>query len=267
MEEEAVNQIVIAGQKSVQRDPIVGPDGNTYIPVPAGFGLQRVEPTDPKLPSRIIASPNFIEQASFINYVNRFKRGSTVIFAKPNSWQPHMAAAIDYHEPKTPLHNNHFATFKAQYDEWWKRWQAIDGQLIDQEKFAYFIEEMLPVIAEPDGADLLTMAQTLKVNRGVVFKTNRTLKDGTVDIEFSEKDQTSSAGHVGVPDHIAIYCPIFLMRPAERVEAKLRYRVDKGEPLRFRIDILNRKMIELDAFEQMRREVEAATEVATFLSE
>jgi hypothetical protein len=61
------------------------------------------------------------------------------------------------------------------------------------------------------------------------------------------------------PDGIVILSPIFLERPNTTIGAKLRYRVEKGEPLRFKIDILNRKVIEYGAFRSICSQVESAT--------
>lgn len=252
-------------------EPHDGPDGTLYFPVPLGYRLEQIKPLTPILAQNVSQSEKLIEQDSFVGYVNRFKQSHTIIKAFPASGS--MRAVIDYHQPSTqampalPNYGTHICTLECGFDPNWDRWRTIDRKSLSQEEFAYFIEEMLHTIGAPDGADLLEMAQTLKINRGVIFKANKRLKDGTIDIEYTESDEISSSrGHVAVPDEITIVCPIYMFRVAQTIKAKLRYRVAKGEPLQFRIDILNAKLIEFEAFRVMAEEVRAATGQPVFIA-
>lgn len=266
-----IQAAIDAGKVAVQKNPINHPNGDTTIFVPEGFKTETIKALNLTLPDQVSRSEELIEQKSFTDYIDRFKTASTVVLAKPGSGS--MEAVLDYHgqsggERAKPDHCAHVVRLKTEFDENWKRWRDIDRRQISQEEFAYFIEEMLHTIGSPDGADLLDMAQTLKVNRGVVFKSNSRLKDGTVDIEYSEQDATTSAvkGTVSVPDEITIVAPLYLMRETQSVKAKLRYRVGKGDPLSFRIDILNRKLIEFDAFKKMADEIGQVTGCPVYLS-
>lgn len=246
-------------------------NGDVHALLPDGFSFERFPALNPVLPNHVRQSAKVIERGSFVEYVNRFKQDSTIINAYPETGR--MEAIINYHGASgdkgnaTADHGSHRCEFACGFDPNWQRWRDVDRKDMSQEAFAYFVEEMLHTIAKPDGADLLEMAQTLKVNRGVVFKANKRLKDGTVDIEFSEKDETqTSSGHFAVPDEITIACPIYMLREPQATVAKLRYRVEKGSPLSFRIDILNRKIIELDAFQVLADEVREATGQPVYLA-
>lgn len=266
MTAEGIAAIIANAQAAVNRPAIDHEDGGKHILVPEGFELHKVPALNPKLPDFIAERRVFVEQQSFVDYLKAFASGDEArIFAKPERGA--MEAHLDYHIPGEPRPNQFVATFDCKFDENWKRWREIDRKEIGQVEFAYFVEEMMHTIGSPDGMSLLEMAQHLKIHRSMVMKSSKRLSDGTVDFEFSETDETSvKGGHAKVPEEITIVSPIYMMRPAQSVVAKLRTRADKGQPLKFRIDILNRSLIELEAFNKMRLEVADATGMATYLS-
>lgn len=273
-EHETVNNTqsaIEAGMRAANPFIQVDDEGNSYFRVPDGFTVEKVAALDPKLPGDVRQRETLIEQAAFCEYVNRFKTGSTIVRAKPSA--PAMTAVLNYHgeskgEKASPMHCNHVAEFACDFDENWKRWRGIHGREMSQVDFAYFIEEMLHTIGEPNGADLLDMAENLKINRGVVFQNNKRLSNGTVDIQYKESDEATvgKSGNVAIPEEIQIVSPIYMLREPQVVKAKLRYRVEKGEPLRFRVDILNRDLIELEAFRVMAEEVANAVGCPVYLS-
>lgn len=262
---EAGKQIASVGQKPVDLG-----NGRMALLLPNGMTQWAIDPLTAPLPGNVIQSETLIDQASFCEYVDRFSTSETVIFANPEG---KMTAVIDYHHRRTgtelaqPDHCKHVAVFKTAFDPNYERWRDIDRKMISQQDFAYFVEEMLHTICSPDGADLLEMAQTLKVIRGVTFSQNVRIKDGTADIQYKEDDTThGNSGIVSVPDEIMIVCPVFLNRPQQTIKAKLRYRIAPDNPLSFRIDILNRTLIELEAFKVMCDEVAEKTTCPVLLS-
>lgn len=271
--ENEVETAVAAGMSNVLGHEFKDDAGNTWVRTPEGYTWHEIGALNPKLPEFVTQAETQIDQDSFNAYVTRFKTVNTVIFAHP--FTPSMTAVLDYHgesdgslTPATANHHVHVSTFACEFDEDWKRWREIDRREIGQYEFACFIEEMLHTIGEPDGADLLDMAANLKINRGIVMKSTKRLDNGTIDVEYREEDTASTAktGSINLPDEITIVAPIYMLREAQAVVAKLRYRVEKGEPLRFRIDILNRKTIELEAFRVMAGEVAEATGCPVYLS-
>jgi uncharacterized protein YfdQ (DUF2303 family) len=238
-------------------------DGGKKFIVADGFKLADIPALNPVLPGFVADTKTLVEQKSFEAFTKRFATKNTVILADPSTAL--MAARIDYHAEAggaapMPGRDLHRVIFDCGFDENWKRWREINGKTLAQVDFAYFIEEMLHTIAEPDGADLLEMAQTLKINRGVVFKSNTRLADGTVDIAYEEKDiAMGKGGKLAVPENLTLVTPIFMMRGAISVKVNLRYKVEKGEPLQFVLQILNIKLVELGEFKVMSEEIADAT--------
>lgn len=265
-----VQSAIEAGKAAVQTEAILNDDGGKHIRLPSGFKLEKITCLNPMLPKDVSQTESLIEQKSFTDYVNRFKGAGTIIRANPSCGK--MNATLDYHKPSNgakaePNRCSHNIDFNCDFDENWKRWRKIDGRELSQTDFAYFVEEMLHTIGEPNGADLLDMAENLKINRGVAFQSGKRLSNGTMNIKYTEVDEAkSNGGDVTVPEDITIVSPIYMLRKAISIKAKLRYRMEKGQPLVFIVDILNREVIEFEDFKLMADEVAKATECPVYLS-
>jgi hypothetical protein len=270
----SVQSALIAGEQIAAISPrTMVVDGVTHVLVRSDMSLAAIPPQTPVLPKRVKATASLIEQGSFCDYINRYKTSDTVIIANPGCG---MQSTLDYHgmsgsdiDQAIPNYCEHRAVFETGFDLNFQRWREIDGKKISQLDFAYFVEEMMHTIGAPDGAGLLEMAQELKVVRGVTFKSNSRIKDGNVDIAYQTDDQTvgGKSGVLSVPDEITIVSPVYLLRPTQAITAKLRYRVEPGEPLSFIVQILNRKLIEFEAFKLMADEVGKATNAPVFLGQ
>jgi len=243
--------------------------GNQYVTGADGT-VRVIPPVDPILPMAIQENPVFAELASFVEYCKLYGSAATPIMC--GLQQKRMDAVLNYHYPRDGTtmpkveHGTHIATFVAEVSYTLKPWLGINRRWMSQVEFAYFIEENMETIGSPAGADLLTMAETLKVHRDMVFKSNKRLKDGTVDFELVEKDNvTSGAQHVGVPDNILIVSPVFLLRPAQEITAKLRYKVEKGAPLMLRVDLISIETVMIEAFLEMVLAAEENTKFQHFI--
>lgn len=249
------------------------PDGGKFALIPESFTSKEIKPLNPILPDHVQQSCTHVELNSYLEYLNIFKTPFSIVNGMLGKNQ--IQAFFDYHKPPTeselaiPDRKTHTATLRTVYDPNWDKWRDINGVWLSQLEFAHFIEEMMHTIAEPDGADLLEMAQDLKINRNIVFKQNKRLATGEMDIEYVTNDEakTVKQGRVGVPEELKLSTAIFMMRPAEAVTVKLRYELSPGEPLKFKFDILNIRIIELDSFNKICQEIRVKTELSVFLTE
>lgn len=268
----AIAAAIRAGMGLVIPTQINLPDGGFGFIVPDGFKLEKVPPLLAPL-TGIKATPRMDDAESFVNYINRYKTVASVIFAdlKTNL----MTAVIDYHHGSTsnqagadqpvkdtlgkPDYTTHRVAHPCPWTIEWARWRAVDGQNIKQADLAVLLEEMLYTIAAPEGGALLEIAAELKVEREVKFKQGTKLADGTVSIGYEETDQTSTkAGKITVPDLITIVCPVFQGGEVRSFQARLRYKIDRGE-LTFKIAIMNRQNGEQAAFQSVVSAVSDAT--------
>ena len=124
----------------------------------------------------------------------------------------------------------HTASHDFPFSVPWQRWCEIDGQLMTQAELGLFLEEMLYTIAAPAGAGLLELASELRIDRQVKFKLATRLQSGANSLAYEEEDETSGrSGKMEVPDAVTISCPVFMGGARRTFEAKLRYRLNRGD--------------------------------------
>lgn len=217
-------------------------NGRVWLIVPEG--LSATEITDEhgiKRPrSRIQQRPVFYEKGAFIEYVNRFKTDATVVFN--NTDENCFDAFIDYHpasEKKAVLAgtNEHVARLQLRYSEQFARWDKIQGNWIEQVKFAEFLEENYIDVKQPTGAEVLELAHDLEARQNVRWKSQIRRDTQTRTFEYEEDLQASAKGkgEVVVPRDLMFALPIYQGEAAMEVTAFLRHNLVQGT-LAFKID-------------------------------
>lgn len=112
----------------------------------------------------------------------------------------------------------------------WKKWKAIDGQMLPQVQFAEFVDDNLGDIVTPTGADMLEIAQYLSATRSVDFKSGVRLSSGQIQLQNVENLEAKvGAGQIAIPETITLgIAPVYGLPPF-RVDARFRYRIEGGK--------------------------------------
>lgn len=108
-------------------------------------------------------------------------------------------------------------------------WQAQNGQnkKMSQEAFALFLEEHLEDIREPNGADVLTFAETLEATRTETFKSSIVTATGEQRLAFSsERNGEQSSDLI---TQITLGIPLFEGGVPYAVKVKISHRVTDGK--------------------------------------
>ena len=266
--ENPIQSALAAGAGLAEPDALTLPGGRIGYIIPKGFEIAQFEPVNGQLPDHVQATPKFEDTASFIEYVNRFKGKETAIFASLE--KNTMQAVIDYHaasggKVSRPDRCRHTASHDFPFSVPWQRWREIDGQLMTQAELGLFLEEMLYTIAAPAGAGLLELASELRIDRQVKFKSGTRLQSGANSLAYEEEDETSGrSGKMEVPDAVTIACPVFMGGARRTFEAKLRYRLNRGD-IKFAIAVINRLEGEQAAFAEAVEGVGSATGCPVFM--
>lgn len=98
-------------------------------------------------PKRRSGNAEMTRIGSFIEHVNRFKTGSSALFARDDMTTPRLTAVLDYHHAVTDLGDlgpdfcDHTAGFAFPLSEEWKAWVKLNGKAMDNIEFAEFLEE------------------------------------------------------------------------------------------------------------------------------
>ena len=142
---------------------------------------------------------------SFAQYVNAQKTPETMIFADGIK----LTAIFNHHEPSSTLSelagwNDHRAEFEMKFTPSWTAWTGFDDHWQTQQDFAEFLEERIPDIADPPGADLLEIVRTLRMKVETHWENVIVLQNDAVQMKWVDEVST---GDVKIPENITLYCP------------------------------------------------------------
>lgn len=205
------------------------PGGLPFTLVPQGYELKTLEEHLPA-PLRTRAVIRTDDAPSFVAYVNRYKDGTTVVFADLAGRK--FEAVIDYHYVYGPRWGSHRVTLASAVTPDWDAWTKHSGQQKSQVDFARWIEDHLPNIADPAGAELLLIATTLEAKKDVQFKSSTRLQNGEHQFRYEETitgTAGSQSGSIQIPNEFVLGLEPFQGVGLKRVDARFRYRINQGE--------------------------------------
>lgn len=210
---------------------IVTQDGSELLLTPAGYQYFDVTAKNARpvnLPKRIEQTVSLQNADALVEYLNRFKGDTSLLFGDVNANR--VTAAIDYHGAAAPSLVSHRAILDLPHAEEWKIWSGISGKLMPQLEFARFVEENAPDIKAPDAASLLEAVRDLQARRTVNFvKAVRTASDNE-SFEYTDNTETrSSKGDLELPTKFLLNIPVYFGDPPTEVYAFLRWKLDEGQ--------------------------------------
>lgn len=244
MTDEVINNVREIA-KLASREVIKGADGQGYVLVPEGFDLHQLPDVEPNY---IIASREFTRLESLIDYITRFVPKEATCYIRASTGQMVVEAILN--SARVPnesgFHENelHRARCHVAFDPDFSAWQTADRDFMDQRKFAEFVEDQSDVFREPGGAEMLEIAQTLKINRKVNWSNHVNLSNNAVNFQFQEDDDAKAGkkGQLRIPEKFTIALPVFKGSNVRyEAEVSLRYRLESGRLLiGFKIKRLDR---------------------------
>jgi uncharacterized protein YfdQ (DUF2303 family) len=180
-------------------------------------------------PYSLKQSVTLVTEGSFIDYFNRFATDSSTIFV--NDERAEFIAVLDYHNsPIQPAWKRHIASYKCPKTKEWNAWIESNNKKMNQEDFALFVEDNINEIIEPNGADMLQIASSLKASNHVDFKSAVRLDNGEVQFNYTEtiNGQAGVNGQMQIPEKIKLAIAPFLKGAPYEIEARFRYRIQQG---------------------------------------
>jgi uncharacterized protein YfdQ (DUF2303 family) len=140
-------------------------------------------------------------------------------------------AVLDAHGSTVPGWHCHTLEYKLRRTTAWQTWTKHNRALMGQTEFAELLEDNLPNIVQPDGAELLELAQTFTANTQVAFKSGALLADGSRELIYSENIE-ASGGRGGkkivIPREITLALAPYEDNDPMPVTARFRYRINDG---------------------------------------
>lgn len=206
--------------------------GGIYAMVDSSGGVRVVDTdTYAKFPRRQHRCPISHDAASFLAYL-----GERGVLEAPDGlevWADkealRLTAILDGHSGW--CHDT--ACCHLELSQEWKAWMAASGKLVGQIEFAEFIEDQLSTIAEPDGAVLLEIVQSMQGTTKAEWTSAEWLANGQRGLAWVEEVEAKAGrkGRLDIPAAFTLGLRPFLASEAYRVTAALRYRINQGRLL------------------------------------
>ncbi len=239
------------------------PDARPYALVPDGYTV--LELPRAHVPERPRAIVRLRDAASFVRYFNDHKTDYSRIFAGRD---PALFLAVfDEFSAVTPGDAGVWpqadwrefrAAFSVPPSREWLLWHAANRKPMSQVSFAEFLQDNLPDVVQPAGADLLelalnfeaaqsgtyvaaqsgtyvatqsgtyvaTQSGTYVATQSGTYVATQRLKDGSHNLQW--RADNNASGTVKLPEHITLMIPVFENEAPSELQARLKYRVKEG---------------------------------------
>lgn len=252
-----IDAAIEAGIKIGSQQIINVDDHKKAIKVPSNYRLELFEKREPT-PDRTAQTAELDTAQSFIEYFNRFSDESSLIACDIK--EGIFKAYLDYHTPEKPSWKDHVCIFKCKQTPEWSDWRSRSGIAMDQEKFAYFIEDHAEEVITPSPADMMEIALSLRAKKNINFNSGIRLHNGQVQLEYTEtiKGEAGAKGQLEIPENIEIAVKLFDGGETYKMNARFRYRIKEGQLAMWYELIRPHKTHEAavnDAFEMIKKSV------------
>lgn len=238
----------------------IGDYGVPYAVVPDSYRVESLEHTLP-IPTRKRGRVALNDAKSFIAYFKKHNMASS-IYATLNP--PRFLAVFDDHERDQAGWREHTAEYQCPLSVEWRTWTSSNKRQMKQADFAQFIEDNLPDIVEPSGADMLEISRSLEAKKKVNFASGIRLSNGQTQLTYEEEIQgTAAKGALQIPEIFSIGIAVLEGGPRYKVEARLRYRIDEGR-LAFWYDLLRPHKVLENAVMDVWKEISDQTKQEIF---
>lgn len=203
--------------------------GNIYLVATAAGAVQTVDLSGPEHTGKLArktGTTTVRDAASFLTYYTKHHDENTEVYSDVE--QLSVTAVLDAHQTNSPRFGTHRLVLGLRRTKAWAEWLNLDGQLVDQDRFANFLEDHLPNLVDPDAATMLEIAQSIKATTKAQFQSSSRLQSGERKFVFTE-DTTTSAGARGdlaIPETFKIAVPPFEGADAYSMTARFKYRLN-----------------------------------------
>lgn len=260
-EARAIADLAAAGLEVSQAETHAAP----FVVVPSGYRIENLE-QHLQRPIRKRGIVAVRDAASFIELVKMHANDSTVLYRTTEP--PKFVAVFNDHQPGDSGDagwGDHQASYHCPLSPEWVAWQAANKRQMSQADFAQFIEDNLPDIVEPSGADMLEVSRTLQAKKKVNFASGIRLDNGQTQFTYEEQidGKAGGRGHLKVPEVFKIGVPVFEGGPRYAVNARLRYRISDAGALTLWFDLERPHTIVQHAVDEIDATVREATGFVT----
>lgn len=194
-------------------------------------GVQKIDLTGTDYqdnPKRKLGTTTVRDAQSFLSYWGKHSDDASEVYADADRLS--ITAILDANQAEAARWGSHRLQLHLRETDAWKQWAALDGKLVDQERFAEFLEDHLPELLEPNAATMLEIAQSIQGTAKAEFQSGVRLDNGQRKLAYVET-VTAKAGQkndIVIPETFVIGLVPFEGSEGYRLTARLRYRINGG---------------------------------------
>lgn len=217
-----------------------------FVLLPEGYRVENMEPLLPQ-PNRKRGHTKAQDLDTFLALYRLHKTEATHLYA--DRQQGRFRAVFNGHTAEAAGWGDHTVDYTCPFSREWEVWQRDDLVKMSQTEFAQFIERNLPDIVNPTGAEMLEISRTLQAKRNATFSSGVNLHNGATQFRYEEDIKgTTLGGTIEIPEQFTLGVRVFLNGDAYRMDARLRYRINKENQLEMWYELVRPKDIYEDAF-------------------
>lgn len=205
--------------------------GSIYLVATADGRVDTINLTGPEHTGQLqrkAGTTTVRDALSFLTYWDKHHDDASEVYA--DSDRLTVTAVLDAHQADGARWAQHRLHLALRETAAWKQWLHNDGQLLDQETFAEFLEDHPPELLEPSAAEMLEIAQSFQAAQKVDFQSATRLTSGQRQFQYVETT-TAKAGQKGqlsVPEVFTIGLVPFEGSEGYRLTARLRHRIGQN---------------------------------------
>lgn len=208
--------------------------GLPAVLVPAGYEIK----TFPELrewPQRIEQAVIADTPDAWLGYWNRYANPSSTAFFDVR--QARLVGILDYHDeqksgnqPECAHFGDHRVLYVCPKTPEWTRWLDKNGKRMKQDEMALFIEDAIPDITSPPGAEMLEIVRTLQASNKLNFRSAIRLDNGETQFVYEEnlEGKAGTKGQLKIPHSLQLGIRLFEGGPGYALEARFRYTIKDG---------------------------------------
>lgn len=206
--------------------------GNIYLVATAHGSVDTIDLSGPEYTgelARKIGTTTVRDAASFLAYYGKHHDADTEVYSDVEKLS--VTAVLDAHQAATARFGAHRLVLSLRRTKAWEEWLALDAKLVDQDRFANFLEDHLPNLVEPDAATMLEIAQSIKATTKAEFQSSSRLQSGERKFAYVEDTKASAGtkGDLAIPETFKIAVPPFEGADAYSMTARFKYRLGGGQ--------------------------------------
>lgn len=205
--------------------------GAVYVVATADGLVQTIDLTGPEhtgVLARKTGRTIVRDAASFLTYWTKHHDDASEIYSDVE--QLTVTAVLNAHSSEDADFGDHRLHLQLRKTKAWDEWLALDGKLVDQDRFANFLEDHLPNLVDPDAATMLEIAQSIKATTKAEFQSSSRLQSGERKFAYVEDTKASAGakGDIAIPEVFKIAVPPFEGADAYTMNVRFKYRLDRG---------------------------------------